>query len=112
MLHTIRAIALATAFGQTNADVATLLEKVLAQHRPAIEAILRKFFLAEVTPENALHFERELAEELRKIGQQAVEAAFNALEGDQPEQLPHDVHYAGGGYRRLKDKTANRHLAT
>jgi hypothetical protein len=112
MLHTIRAIAIATGFAQVNADVADLLDKVLAQHRPALDAILRKFFFAEVTPENAFNFERELAEELRKIGQQTVADAFNALEGDQPEQLPHDVHYTGGGYRRLKDKTANRHVAT
>jgi hypothetical protein len=112
MLHTIRSLAIATGFAQAHADVADLLDKVLAEHRPTLGAILLKFFLAEVTPQNTFNFERELAEELRKIGQQTVEGVFNALEGDQPEQLPHDVQYKGGGYRRLKDKTANRHLAT
>ena len=112
MLHTIRALAIATGLAQTDVDVTDLLDQVLAQHRPALVAILVKFFIAEVTPENTFRFERELAEALRKIGRQTVEGVFNALESDQPEQLPHDVHYAGGGYRRLKDKTANRHVAT
>lgn len=112
MLNRIRSLAIATGFAPTNADVADLLDQVLAQHRPALDAILRKFFLAEVTPESTFDFERELAEELRKIGLQTVKDAFNALEGGQPEQLPHDVQYEGGGYRQLKNKTANRHVAT
>jgi hypothetical protein len=112
MPQSIPTLTLATALVQVHADVADLLDTVLAQHRPALTAILQKFLLAEVTPQSTFSFERELAEELRQIGAQTVEVAVNSLEGDQPQQLPHDVYYEGGGYRQLKDKTANRHVAT
>jgi hypothetical protein len=66
----------------------------------------------EASPAAALAFERELGELLRQVGRVIVELAYNHLEPDQPEELPHYVTHEGGQYRRLNHKTPNREVAT
>lgn len=41
-----------------------------------------------------------------------LELAYNRLEPDQPQELPHDVTHEAGQYRRLNRKTPNREVAT
>jgi len=59
-----------------------------------------------------LDFEQGLAELVRELARGAVEFAYNHLEGDQPEELPHHLQHEAGQYRRLNRKTANREVAT
>lgn len=53
-----------------------------------------------------------MAEEVRQLGRTAVEFAYNHLEPEEPQQLPNYLHYEAGDYRRLNQKTPNRHVAT
>jgi hypothetical protein len=64
------------------------------------------------SPAAALEFECELAELLREIGREVVEFAYNQIEPEQSEQLPHYLQYEAGQYRRLNRKTPNRDVAT
>ncbi|MCI0355911.1 MAG: transposase [Acidobacteria bacterium] len=41
-----------------------------------------------------------------------TELAYNRLEPDQPQELPHYVTHEAGQYRRLNQKTPNREVAT
>jgi hypothetical protein len=66
----------------------------------------------EPTPAAALEFERQLGELTRELARSAVEAAYNRLEPEDPQQLPGHLHYESGEYRRLNAKTPNRHVAT
>jgi hypothetical protein len=66
----------------------------------------------EPSPAAALAFERELADEVRRLGQQVVERIYNQLEPAEPESLPHYVNHEAGEYRRLNRKTPNREVAT
>lgn len=56
--------------------------------------------------------ERQLAEQARELARAATELAYNHLEPDQPQELPHHVQYEAGQYRRLNRKTPNREVAT
>jgi hypothetical protein len=66
----------------------------------------------EPSPAAALAFERELSELLREVGRVILELAYNRLEPEQPEELPHYVTHEAGQYRRLNRKTPNREVAT
>lgn len=66
----------------------------------------------ETSPAAALAFERELSELLREVGRVIVEVAYNRLEPEQPQELPHYVTHEAGQYRRLNRKTPNREVAT
>ena len=64
------------------------------------------------SPAATLKFERELDELLRELGRLVTELAYNRLEGEQPQELPHYVEHEAGQYRRLNEKTPNREVAT
>jgi len=64
------------------------------------------------SPAAALAFERELNQLLREVGRVATELAYNRLEPEQPQELPHYVTHEAGRYRRLNHKTPNREVAT
>jgi len=64
------------------------------------------------SPTAALAFEREVNELLREVGRVIVELAYNRLEGEQPEELPHYLTHAAGHYRRLNEKTPHREVAS
>ncbi|MGI8427615.1 MAG: hypothetical protein ACR2M4_13710 [Actinomycetota bacterium] len=64
------------------------------------------------SPAAALKFERDVNELLRELGRVVTELAYNRLEGEQPDELPHYVAHEAGQYRRLNEKTPNREVAT
>ncbi len=66
----------------------------------------------EASPTAALAFEHELLELLREVGRVILELAYNRLEPDRPEELPHYVTHEAGQYRRLNWKTPNREVTT
>lgn len=92
--------------------VARQIERLFDEHREAIEKTILEFMLSEVSPESTFDFEQTLAEKLRELGRQLMERVLNLLEADDPQQMPHDIHYQSGGYRRLNQKTRNAHVAT
>lgn len=49
---------------------------------------------------------------LREVGRMVTELAYNRLEPDQPQELPHYVGHEAGSYRRLNRQTPNREVAT
>lgn len=57
-------------------------------------------------------FEQELAQQARHVARAAAEFAYNRLEPDEPQELPHYLHHEAGQYRRLNRKTPNREIAT
>ena len=65
-----------------------------------------------MSPAAVLAFEQELAAQTRHLARAAVEWAYNHLEPDQPQELPHHLQYEAGPYRRLNRKTPNREVAT
>jgi type III secretory pathway component EscV len=89
-----------------------LVDEVLEEHRQRLVEITTKFRLQEISPASAYEFEKEVAEAMREMSRQLVERTYNSLEPEQAEQMPHDVHYEAGGYRRRNDKTRNAHVAT
>ena len=71
-----------------------------------------RFLACGSSPAATLKFERELDELLRELGRVVTELAYNRLEGEQPQELPHYVEHEAGQYRRLNEKTPNREVAT
>lgn len=65
-----------------------------------------------MSPAAVLAFEQELAQQTRHVARAATEFAYNQLEPDEPQELPHYLHHEAGQYRRLNRKTANREVAT
>ena len=59
-----------------------------------------------------LSFEKQLSSAIRSLGRLIVEFILNQLEPDSHVSMPHDLDWQGSGYRRLRDKTANRYVAT
>jgi hypothetical protein len=82
---------------------------------PLLRQIVETVFIflrTEVSPSSSLQFEESLDRVLRELGRIVVEWTYNHVESDDPQSLPHDVQFEGGGYRRLNRKTPNRHVAT
>jgi hypothetical protein len=76
-------------------------------------SIWRQHFLAgEATPPATLAFEQRVATEVRELARAVVEFAYNQLEIEKPQDLPHHVHHEAGQYRRLNQKTPNPEVAT
>ena len=82
-----------------------------AQHSHLSQLVLN-LALAGVSPAATFEFETRLAELLRELGRLAMECVCNRIEGDDPAALPSRVREDGEDFRRLGDKTPNRHVAT
>ena len=106
-----RTLVLAIA-GSAEAEVARMVHEVLTRHRDELVQALVAFVCEKVTPESAFDFETQLAGSFRDIARQLVEAAFNLLESDAAEAMPHDVVRGNEGYRRLAGKTPSRRVGT
>lgn len=77
-----------------------------------IAPLLAQFLLQPITPEATLELERELQEATRELGRDLMEWTVNAAEPDDAEDQPHDAKVETYGYRRLREKTPNRDVAT
>ena len=103
----------------TRVVLASVLTEVDNELRRVVEPVVKQivktvitFFRNEVLPTSSLQFEEGLEQVLRDLGKIVTEWTYNHVESDDPQSLPHDVQWAGVGYRRLNDKTPNRHVAT
>ena len=70
------------------------------------------FALKELSPSSAMEFEKGVAAEVRELGRQLLELAFNVMEPEDSDEVPHDVKYEAGGYRRLNEKKRNAYVST
>lgn len=100
----------------TSSSMAREVRQQIAQlwedQREALEQIVLKFVLAEISPATMFDFETQIAEWVRELARQLLRGILNRLEGEEPQQMPHDIEYEAGGYRRLNEKTHNAHVAT
>lgn len=110
--HATRLLLVLPSLSSVEEETQQLVRMLLDEHEQRLVEIAMKFRLQEVSPAGSHQFETEVAEATRELGRQLVERIYNHLEPDDPEQMPHDVHYEAGGYRRRNDKTRNAHVAT
>lgn len=93
-------------------EVRQQIAQLWEDQREALEQIVLKFVLAEISPVTMFDFETQIAEWGRELARQLLQGVLNRLEGEEQQRMPHDVEYEAGGYRRLNEKTRNTHLAT
>jgi hypothetical protein len=75
---------------------------------PAVQQLLKlveDFRKQSVSPTRAYHFERELQEGLRALGQAVVRWTYNHLEPTAAQALAPHVHFEASSYTRLREKT-------
>ena len=108
MDHTIAAAALlATPFAASLFPLTLRLLPVITR----IGQLIVSFRAAEHTPSTCHHFERQLQDMLRELGQIIIEWVYNHLEPEDHHFMPNHLQFDGNWYRR-RDKTPNRHVAT
>ena len=110
--HATRLLLVVTSLSSAEEETRQLVRGVLDEHQLRLVEIATAFRLQEVSPASSHRFESELADATRELARQLVEQIYNHLEPEQPEQMPHDVHFEAGDYRRRNDKTRNAHVAT
>jgi hypothetical protein len=93
-------------------EIRQQIEQLWKDHGGTLEEMVLKLLGAEISPASMFDFEMQVAEEFREFARQLMELALNQIEADDPEEMPHDVEYQAGGYRRLNQKTRNTHVAT
>jgi hypothetical protein len=95
--------------------VAEVDEQLRGKMEPVVEQLVASvvgFLAGGVSPATSLQFEQALQQVLQELGRVITEWTYNHVESEDPQQMPHDVHFGGNGYRRLNQKTPNRHVAT
>lgn len=90
----------------------SILDRAWESARPALLNALCVFLASPLSPSGFYHLENLLLVLLRSFGRSIVEALLNSLEPATCQQMPHDLLLNGAGYRVLRDKTANRFVAT
>lgn len=93
-------------------EIGEQVQRMLDENRERLEAITLEYVLSEITPESTYDFEQQIGTQSRELARQLVERIYNRLEPDEHEQLPHDVKFEGGGYRRRNQKTRNKNVST
>jgi hypothetical protein len=97
---------------QRNPEAERLVDGVLDRARqPLIDAVIF-FFEQQISPLTLMAFEIALLGLMREMGRQLLELVLNACEPCRPDELPKDVWFECGGYRRRNQKTANRNVAS
>jgi hypothetical protein len=103
-----------TEVSQATAEIGGIenqIEAALDWLRPELLKLAQALRGGPLTPVVFFQFELNLVRLLRDFGRLLLERLLNEQEGD-GHLLPHDVMYAGQGYRRLGKKTRNAHVAT
>jgi hypothetical protein len=112
MSYATRLLLVLTSLRSAESEVGRQVQEIVDANREQIESLVLQFALSEMTPASTFAFESQLDDALRELGRQLVEGIYNALEPDDPSELPHDVRYEAAGYRRLNGKTRNRYVST
>lgn len=96
-------------------EMATILARLgnLLEERDArIAELTANFVGSPPTPELLRWYEEQLQELLQESGRQIMELVCNGFEPEFAEHAPHFLKFEAGGYRRMNEKTANRHVDT
>jgi hypothetical protein len=80
--------------------------------RPKFVNLIRSFLSEPLGPSAFFAMELALLALVRELGRVVLECTINSLEPRREDLLPRDLWYRCGGYRRRKEKTRNRHVAT
>jgi len=112
MSYATRLLLVLTSVRSVELECRERVERILDANSDQLKSLVARFFLSEITPSDTFQFESELQDALRELGRQILEGVYNGLESDDPHEMPHDVRFEGGGYRRLNRKTRNQHVST
>ena len=110
-MHDFTRLALALSTLTQVAAALRELDELVAESRSPFDAIVFEFLAAGPSPESAFDFETRIAAAARELGRRVVEHVYNRLEGE-AATLPAKIRVDGEDYRRLGEKTPNRHVAT
>ena len=91
-------------FHQVEEELRPILEEVA----PRITAAAIAFLSQPVSPLTTFEFEKGLEPILREIGRRILEAAFNRLEPEDPQNLPKRFAHQQQEYSRKEEKSNNR----
>jgi len=89
-----------------------IVDRALARIRQLLVDGVEAFLARELSPTSLFAFELALVAAVRELGRTLLEETLNLLEPDEPATLPLNLRHQGTGYRRRKEKTCTRHLAT
>jgi hypothetical protein len=109
-MHDFTRLALALS---TLTEVAAALREIddpVAESRSTFAAIVFEFFATGPSPSSVFDFETRIADSVRELGRRVVERVYNRLEGEAATRPK--IRVDGEDYRRLNEKTPNRHVAT
>lgn len=80
--------------------------------RPQLINAVQTFLASPISPTTFFVFEMAVLGLTREIGRRLVELVINTLEPENAEELPRDLWFECGGYRRRNQKTRNSYVAT
>jgi hypothetical protein len=80
--------------------------------RPGLISGVQAFLASPISPTTFFAFEIALWGLVRQMGRHLVELTINALDPENPQQLPRDWWFQCSGYRRRNGKTRNAFVAT
>jgi hypothetical protein len=89
-----------------------LVQDTLDRMKQPLTVAVVSFFEAPISPTTLMALELAFVGLVREIGRLLLQSVLNACEPDSPDLLPRDLRYQCGGYRRRKQKTANRSIAS
>lgn len=97
---------------QRKHEAERLVDSVFDRARQPLIDTLVFFFEQQVSPLALMALEIALLGLVRELGRQLLEGVLNLCEPGRAEEMPKDIWFECGGYRRRNQKTANRHLAS
>jgi hypothetical protein len=109
-MHDFTRLALALSILTEVAAALREIDDPVAESRSTFAAIVFEFFATGPSPSSVFDFETRIAESVRELGRRVVERVYNRLEGEAATRPK--IRVDGEDYRRLNEKTPNRHVAT
>lgn len=89
-----------------------IVDQAVESLRPQLVSLVVAFITAPITPLGFFQFEIGLLNAVREFGRVVLQLTLDCLEPTGPHQLPRDIYYQCGGYRRRGDRTRNANLST
>jgi hypothetical protein len=97
---------------QRNQLAEQIVDQAWDSVRPRLVTILQVFLAQAISPRSFYQLEMALLEIVRELGRSVLQATLQSLEPADHTQVPKNILFQAGGYRRRSDRTPNRSLAT
>ena len=110
-MHYLTRLAVALSTLTEAAMALSEIQNLVAKNHSSLDAIIWEFLAAGPSPTSTFDFETRIAEVTRELGRQVIEHVYNRLEGD-AATVPPKIRVEGEDYRRMSEKTPQRHVAT